>query len=298
MKWFLNSIAVLAILLASLFAQTGSPSRDIRIINDISYVENSQDSMQRLNLVLPSNTVKPPLLLWIGGGAWAYVDRNKEMDIAKHLAHEGIAVASVGHRLSPALLREPKNPKGITHPKHVEDIASSFKWLKDNASTYSYDPDKIFVGGFSSGAYLSALLAMDGRYLQSLGLSTASIKGVIPVGGAYDIENYHQVFLNGTQKELAKIHVEAVFGDPKGFKEASVTEYVEGFKIPMLLVSDNQTYNYTKLFEDRLNKSKVPNLSVVHVKEFGHGALWRDLSGNKESSYRKRIVSFIKEVPE
>jgi acetyl esterase/lipase len=43
------------------------------------------------------------------------------------------------------------------------------------------DPEKIFVSGHSAGAYLTAMLGMDPRYLRKLGLEPASIAGFIPV---------------------------------------------------------------------------------------------------------------------
>ena len=53
------------------------------------------DTLQRLNLVLPIEQKGWPLLIWIGGGA-SYVDRHKEMDLARHFAKAGIAVACIG----------------------------------------------------------------------------------------------------------------------------------------------------------------------------------------------------------
>jgi len=72
---------------------------------NISYAQtigDERDSLQMLNLLVPDTQKSAPLLLWIGGGAWSYVDRNMEMNFAENLAAQGIAVASVGHRLSPA----------------------------------------------------------------------------------------------------------------------------------------------------------------------------------------------------
>ncbi len=97
------------------FAQT-----EIIELKNLAYTESidlPQDSLQQLNLVVPQSD-KPPLLIWIGGGAWSYGDRNLEMDIARQFAHEGIAVAAVGHRLSPAIWKNPSLISGIQHPAH------------------------------------------------------------------------------------------------------------------------------------------------------------------------------------
>ena len=96
--------------------------------HDLLYVPTDAveaDSVQRLNLVLPTDVEQPPLLLWIGGGAWSYVNRAMEMDIARRMAAEGMAVASVGHRLSAAVWQNPALDEGVQHPAHIEDIASA-----------------------------------------------------------------------------------------------------------------------------------------------------------------------------
>ena len=286
---------IFASLLMSVCAQTPNPS-ELREINDISYVESKQakeNSLQKLNLVIPTNVENPPILLWIGGGAWSYVDRTKEMDLARKFAAEGIAVASVGHRLSSATWQDPKLVTDIKHPQHVEDIASAFKWLHANSEKYGFDKQKIFVGGYSSGGHLAALLTLDEKYLINHGLSAENIRGSIPIAGAYDIENYHQAFKNGSRKELAELHVEAVFGKYSGLKEASPTSYVKNLKVPMLLISETNTYNYTKIFEDKLRATSSDKFEVLHVSDLDHGGLWKDLSLNSESVYRKKIVNFI-----
>ncbi|HMQ47869.1 MAG TPA: alpha/beta hydrolase, partial [Saprospiraceae bacterium] len=171
------------------FAQGGMDTFPYREINDLAYLAPGvieTDSLQRLNLVLPEGIQSPPLLLWIGGGAWSFVSRHNEMNLARKFAREGIAVASVGHRLSKGLFRDSTRAHGVQHPAHIHDIAAAFKWLYDHAAEYGYDQNNIIVSGFSSGAHLAALLAMDARYLAQHQLTAAHIKAIIPVAGTYD----------------------------------------------------------------------------------------------------------------
>ena len=273
-------------------------SVDYTIHNDLSYVSEesiSKDSLQKLNLVLPKIGDTYPLLIWIGGGAWSYGDRNQEMELAKKLAKNGIAVASIGHRLSPATWRDSTLNTGIQHPNHVEDVASSIKWLYENAAKYGYDHDNFFIGGYSSGAHLSALISLDGSYLKKVGLSHKIFKGIIPVSGTYDINDYYNVLLNSGRPELAELHVEAVFGKGKQkFKEASPTTYLENLAVPILLISDNNMYNYSKLFEEKVRTTEFRKMQVVYSYELSHGELWRNLSFNEQSIYFQIIVNFIK----
>ncbi len=268
-----------------------------REINNLLYLHPDQvtvDSLQRLNLVLPEKAEQCPLFLWIGGGAWSYGDRHVEMDFARKMAEEGIAVASIGHRLSPAIWRDSSLNTGIQHPKHIQDVAAAVKWLVDHANDYGYDTEKIFIGGYSSGAHLAALLGLDESYLIEVGLSSKVLKGIIPISGAYDIASYHDGFLDGERPELATLHVEAVFGPTqKDWIHASPTSYLVHLSAPMLVISDNNMYNYTRLFEDRIRETDFRNMQVVYAYDLTHGGLWKNLSFAENSIYRTLIVDFI-----
>ena len=273
----------------------GQSSKVVEYMN-LSYIENQPfNKLQSLNLVLPDTNCNCPLLLWIGGGAWSYVDKDMEMNLARNIAKDGIAVASVGHRLSSAIWKDSTMKTGITHPAHIKDIAKSFKWLVENAEKYGYSKKNIFVGGFSSGAHLTALLGLDSTYLSSEGLTLGNIKGLIPIAGAYDILHYYNVFKNSkTSSAMADTHVKAVFGQTEtDFINASPTNYLKFLKIPILLISENTTYNYTKIFEDKIRETEFRDFETIHIHKLGHGQLWRHLSNEENSPYKKTITNFI-----
>ncbi|GAB2495205.1 MAG: alpha/beta hydrolase [Cytophagales bacterium] len=255
----------------------------------------SEDTLQRLNLVIPIKNDKIPLLIWIGGGAWSYGDKNQEMDLARRFAANGIAVACIGHRLSPAIWRDSTLNKGIQHPKHIQDVALSIKWLYENADKYGYDKDGFFIGGYSSGGHLSALISLDSTYLNQVGLSHKIFKGIIPISGTYDIIDYHNVLSNSGRPELAEQHVEAVFGEGiENFRLASPVAYLNNLSVPLLLISDNNMYNYSKLFEEKIRLTEFRNMQVVYSYDLSHGGLWRNLSYEKNSIYRQIIINFIR----
>lgn len=279
---------------------TENLSAQIREIRDISYLPREKienDSLQRLNLVLPESHSKPPLLVWIGGGAWSYVDRDIEMNFANKMADNGIAVATIGHRLSSALWRDSLLNMGYQHPDHIEDLAAAFHFLFDHATEYGYDPEKIFVGGYSSGAHLAALLVLSPKYLDQYQLTSDNVKGIIPIAGTYDIPNYHEVLANSARPELAELHVESVFGKSLAQQlDASPTHFLENLKTPILLISERDSYNYTRLFEDKIIEKEFTDISILHIREMGHSALWKDLSFSDKSKYRNLMVDFIKKV--
>ncbi|MEZ4827347.1 MAG: alpha/beta hydrolase [Bacteroidia bacterium] len=276
----------------------GQKNSEWQEYRDISYSENMSgpvNDLQKLNLVVPAESDNMPLLIWIGGGAWSYGDRNIEMDLAHRFAESGIAVASVGHRLSPAVWHDATLKTGIQHPCHVEDVASAVAWLHKHAAEYGYDPDKFFIGGYSSGAHLAALISLDSSYLHKAGLSTDIFKGVIPISGAYDILSYYEGFLSGSSPELAELHVKAVFGEnTETFAQASPTSYLQHLSAPLLVMCDNSLYNYTRLLEDRIRETAFRDVRVMYAYNLSHGQLWRNLSNDPNSMYRNAIVDFIR----
>lgn len=259
---------------------------------DVETAEN--DSLQRLDLIIPQAEGNYPLLIWIGGGAWSYGDRTQEIKVARRFSEAGMAVASIGHRMSPATWRDPSLDTGIRHPKHTQDVAQAVKWVMDHAEEYRINTKYIFIGGYSSGAHIAALLSLDNSYLEEVGLSPDIFSGVIPISGTYDIMDYHKTLAEGGRPELAELHVEAVFGDLEAdFLNASPTSYLENLSIPMLVISDNDLYAYTRLFEDRIRETEFRNMQVVYSYDLSHGGLWRNLSAIEQSMYRDIIVDFI-----
>ena len=284
-------------------AQSSKNDGSYNEIIDIAYLSEDAikiDSLQRLNLVIPKGIQNPPLLIWIGGGAWSFVSRQIEMDLARQIAAKGIAVATIGHRLSKGRFRTNRRQDGVIHPAHIEDVAAAFYFLYKNSDQYGYDQKSIIVGGFSSGAHLAALLAMDPKYLDKFNLTTNHIKAIIPVGGTYDINHYYDQFKNHPDpntRKMAETHVMDVFGnDISLFAEASPANYLKSMNTPMLLISDNALRMYTTEFEKKLAVSDYKGYQVHHVLELNHQQLWQDLSFNPESNTMHLIVDYIKDL--
>jgi len=263
---------------------------------DVPYYPEGHEhdsELTRLNLVIPKGAENPPVLMWIGGGAWAYVDRHKEMALSRKIAQRGVLVISVGHRLSPALLTETKREEGIQHPEHVKDLARAFKWVFDQAEAYGYSTKNIFVGGFSSGAYLSALLAADKRYLAEHDLSPANIRAIIPVAGGYDIPEYRRLLVQA-DPSYDPNHIIPVFGETnEQHVEASPITYIEDFSTPMLMFSERDTYGYGANFEQALREKGFQEFSVVNAYDETHASLWTRMSNEEDYWYRNLLVDYI-----
>jgi hypothetical protein len=303
MKYSVTRLAafIIPLFVISNFVAHAKKPLDTRFFTDIPYYENTNadSNLTKLNLIIPETDEKEiPVFLWIGGGAWAYVDRKKEMDICFKMAEQGIIVLSVGHRLSPALIWEPFREEGVKHPEHVRDIAKAVKWTVDNIEKYGGSKDKIFIGGFSSGAQLSALLGMDERYLKEVGLSFDNLKGIIPIAGCFDIQQYKEV-LCGADPSYAEKHFDPVFGKTEEeLIEYSPMTYLDSLQIPMLVITEGQSYVYTEVFEKAIKEKGYHNAHFINLYDESHRSLWMKLRDEKNCMYRNYIVDYIYKMSE
>lgn len=149
----------------------------VAVTKDVFYVDGKDrhEKKHRLDLFVPDGKGPFPVLMFIHGGAWEMGDKALYGHVGEAFARRGIVTAVVSYRLSPE----------VKHPAHIQDVARAFAWLKKNAKNYSGDPDRIFVTGQSAGGHLTALLALNEKYLKEVGLKLSDIAGAIPISGVY-----------------------------------------------------------------------------------------------------------------
>jgi len=263
---------------------------------DLAYFqgEGFSDEKHRLDLIIPEGRPVVATMLWIHGGAWAFGDRKRDMELARAFAREGVAVANMSYRLSRGDWRGEQFPStGVEHPAHIKDVASAFAWLHKNTDKYGLDKSRFFVSGFSAGGHLSALLAMDERYLAAHGLSLSDIRAALPVAGGYDLNDYYRAIEEGLGKDVAVGHVLGVFGPREGLADASPMTYLQGASIPMLVLTEGQTANYTRVFDEAVAESgKSDLIRFSYYDEETHASLLANLS-LEESPARDEMLKYI-----
>ena len=134
-------------------------------------------SRQLLDIYQPKNpTPNAPLVVFFYGGSWSTGERADYRFVGEALASRGIVAVIADYRLSPA----------VRYPVFVQDSALAVRWAFDHAGAYGVDPARIFVMGHSAGAYNAAMLALDNRWLDAVGLKPSSLAGWIGLAGPYD----------------------------------------------------------------------------------------------------------------
>ena len=118
---------------------------------DLEYAKVDGMSL-RLDLYTPSGTPSGlPTLLYLHGGAWEVGDKSDAaVERLMPIVANGFAVASANFRLVPS----------VRYPAPLHDVKAAVRWLRANAAEYGLDPDRIAIGGSSSGGHLASLTAL------------------------------------------------------------------------------------------------------------------------------------------
>ena len=131
----------------------------------LANADDYQKSQCRLDVFVPVDAEKLPVLIWFHGGGLT----EGKKDVPKFLKRERIVLVAVGYRLSPK----------AKFPDFLEDAAAAVAWAFVNIEQYGGDSKRIFVGGYSAGGYLSGMIGMDSRWLKPHHLTPNDLAGLV-----------------------------------------------------------------------------------------------------------------------
>jgi acetyl esterase/lipase len=146
----------------------------IKFTSSIAYGERPR---QTLDVCRPIDAASAPVVVFFYGGGWRSGRKGLYRYVAKALARRGYVAVVPDYRVYPE----------VRYPEFLEDAALAVRWVKDNIDRFGGDPKTIFLKGHSAGAHIAAMLAIDARWLQQVGLSPhRDVAGLIGLAGPYD----------------------------------------------------------------------------------------------------------------
>lgn len=186
---------------------------DYSVVEDVSF---GDQAWQKLDVYpAQATTDKAPVVVFIHGGSWRHGRKDQYFFAADAFLRLGYTV------VLPDYIKHP-SPQA-RYPAFVEDGAHALAWVKANIDRFKGDPNNIFLAGHSAGAHTAAMLATDGRFLRSVGLSERDIRGVAGIAGPYSfVPDWHV-----TQE---------VFGPPERYPLMDALNYVDGSEPSTLLL--------------------------------------------------------------
>ena len=134
---------------------------------------------QTLDVYTPTSAAPAagwPTIVFFYGGNWTSGERGDYKFMGEALASGGVLVLVADYRLYPE----------VTYPGFLEDCAKAMAYGFEHARALGGDPKRVFVMGHSAGGYNAAMLALDPRWLQTVGHSPAELRGWIGLAGAYE----------------------------------------------------------------------------------------------------------------
>lgn len=153
-----------------------SYSEDYEIIRNIQYYEGCSDNVSllenkdcRLDLYYPKTIKNYPTVVWLHGGGLTEGDK----ELPGKLIGKEVAVVSVAYRKSPS----------VKYPAYIEDAAAALNWTFKNINKYGGSENKIVLSGYSAGAYLALMLALDKKYTKRYDLDVDKLASVVSISG-------------------------------------------------------------------------------------------------------------------
>lgn len=264
-----------------LLGQAWGAEYDVRVVKDIDYLEEADypDAKDRLDLYLPEGDERFPVMFFIHGGGLMRGSKDSQKHVGEWFARKGVGTVVVNHRLSP----------GVMHPAHIQDIAASFAWVHANIEAYGGDAKKIVVAGHSAGAYLAALLALDGRYLRTHKLSPYDIVGAILISGFYHVDR------------VAPERPKHVWGsDVKGWVDASPSMHLMSSSAShffLLLYADGDAEDRRKESLDLREELRIFGTwaNTYQVADRTHVTIWSKM-GKDDDPTSNQALDFIHRV--
>lgn len=154
---------------------TAEMKRTLRCHENVAYGSGDAETLD-LYPALPGPDLSPAFL-FIHGGYWRLGSRNGSGFMAKTLTERGIACASIDYGLAP----------DVSVDEMVRQARASVAWLYRHGEEYGVDKDRIYIGGSSAGAHLSAMIMAPGWH-QGADVPLNLVKGAVLLSGLYDLE--------------------------------------------------------------------------------------------------------------
>ncbi|MFK8010873.1 MAG: alpha/beta hydrolase [Marinicellaceae bacterium] len=215
-----------------------SDSTEFEVIKDIHY---GQHKINVLDLYLPTSQKPTATVIFFYGGCWGKCSdlaKNHYQFVAQSLTRQGFAVVIPDYRQFPV----------VNFNQIMDDAKSATQWTLNNILNYGATNNNVFLMGHSSGAHISAMLAVDEQHL---GASLSSVKGVISLAGPYDFYPFVGEYMYD------------LFSEADEYKDSQPINFIDGNEPPFLLLQGDKDQKVQP--ENALNFSaKLTEKNVAH----------------------------------
>ncbi|TXL74255.1 alpha/beta hydrolase [Vineibacter terrae] len=248
-----------------------------RVMRDVAY---GSDPAQRMDVYLPAQPQRAPVIFMVHGGGWAVGDKAAASVVANKVAHwlpAGFVLISANYRLLPRA-----DPLGQS-----DDVAAALAAAQARVPSWGGDPARFILMGHSSGAHLVTLLAADP--------SIAARRGVVPWRGTIALDSAALDVVELMKSPHHPLYDRAFGADPDGWRRASPIHRLAMPPSPILLVCSSMRANACP--QARAFAAKVTGLGgradVLPV-ALRHGEINKALG--LPGSYTESVDAFVRRL--
>ena len=197
------------------------------VIRDVSYGPHER---HRLDVLKPKNPGSDamPVLVFIHGGAFVLGNKSDGVifdNVLNYFVSRGVLGINATYRLAP----------DNQWPAGADDIREIVRWIRNNATEYGGDPNRIFLMGHSAGAAHVATYS----FVEELQLDDGD-DGVVG-----------SILLSGTFGEGNEESMLAYYGEDRSlWAERLPINHIEGRRIPLFVI--NAEYDRTLMAQESI----------------------------------------------
>jgi acetyl esterase/lipase len=247
----------------------------VQLRHDLAYAEGPRG---RLDVYAPRKPrPKAPVVVFLYGGSWQSGSKTLYRFVGLSLASRGFITVVPDYRVYPE----------VRYPAFLRDNALAVAFAKQHAADWGGDPTRLFLVGHSAGAYDSAMLALDRRWLGEVGLDPGrDVSGVVGLAGPYD-------FLPLRDETL-----KTIFGPEHQRPDTQPINHVDGGAPPFLLVAGDRDETVDPGNSTRLAaaiRARGGTVSLRICPGLGHVSILTSLSGllRRRGGVLDQVAAFV-----
>ena len=236
----------------------------------------------------PGPAKKWPVLVHLHGGGlqggdntegWSAANKNNSI---RKLSEQGYLMICPNYRLGIDPDLPDKGGLRGKWPDYLRDAAAAVAWAKRNAPAYGGDPDNFYVMGYSAGAWLSLMLAIDSAWFKEIGFDGKGVNGYV----CFSAQTY-------TYGEFA---IERGISD-RGISDGAALKYVHRMDTPIRLFAgglETQRIADDNDFMKAMNAAGTTNLDFQVMAGRDHEGILATI-GNPTDGTRTKMIEFFTE---
>lgn len=244
-----------------------------------------------LHIYSPADSIRNDVSVIVcPGGSYAHLAGItwEGFEVAEWLNRQGITAFVLQYRT---------NNKGYHHPAMMQDVQRAIQYVKENATDYQIDIEKVGIMGFSAGGHLSLMAGAfyEENYLTDLGIRTnVSLKPafIVPIYPVVSMQD-DLAHLRSRKSLLGKKYTKEL--QDKFSMEKQITQAMP--PVFLMTTKDDPVVKYENsvILEERLKKEGIQHEFLLYDVG-GHGFGMNVKRGGDAAAWNLVFIKWLKTI--